>query len=156
MLISSRPDRDEWLMRIALLTAERSTCSRAQVGAIVVNEGRIISTGYNGAPSGMDHCEHEVTGDYEEPSVGQGCQVSVHAEANAIAAAARLGIATQDSWMYTTLSPCYTCAQLIINAGIKEVVFFKSYRDQAGWRLLQKGGVTVGKYFNSALDQGRS
>lgn len=150
MLIASRPDRDEWLMSIALLTAKRSTCSRAQVGAIVVNEGRIISTGYNGAPSGMDHCSHEVTGDYEASNT-QGCMVSVHAEANAIAAAAKLGISTSDSVMYTTLSPCYTCSQLIINAGIKEVVFLDQYRDRTGIDLLRKGNVTVGKYINSAL-----
>lgn len=150
-MIKPRPGRDEWLMRIALITAERSTCSRAQVGAIVVNEGRIISTGYNGAPSGMDHCGHP---EVEPPETG--CKKAVHAEANAIAAAAKLGIATQDAVMYTTLSPCYTCAQLIINAGIGEVVFFESYRDSAGWELLQRGGVNVGKYYNSALDQGRS
>ncbi len=117
----------------------------------MVNEGRIISTGYNGAPSGMDHCNHP---EVETPEMG--CKKAVHAEANAIAAAARLGIATQNAVMYTTLSPCYTCSQLIINAGIKEVLFFDMYRDNAGWELLQRGGVIVGKYYNSALDQGRS
>lgn len=142
-----RPDRDEWLMEIALITAKRSTCSRARVGAIIVNEGRIISTGYNGAPSGMEHCDHSQMNEGDNG----GCKLSVHAEANAVAAAAKLGISTESSVMYTTLSPCYTCAQLIINAGIKELLFFRSYRLDTGWKLLQEGGVIVGKYFNTDL-----
>lgn len=127
-----RPSRDWVMMRIAEVIALRSTCSRAQVGVVVAREGRVLVTGYNGAPAGMPHCEHGVNDSQN------GCMISVHAEANSIAFAARYGINLQGATLYTTLSPCLPCAQLILNAGIYEVVYGDSYRIQSGVNLLSR------------------
>lgn len=146
-----RPSMHETLRDIAQLMARRSTCSRAQVGAVIARDGRIISTGYNGAPAGLPHCDHTCECDASEgynfgqhrdfcPTV-QPCTISVHAEANAIAFAAREGLATRGATMFTTLSPCVPCAQLIINAGIVKVLFAEWYRNNAGVRLLEDAGV---------------
>lgn len=117
----------------------RSTCSRAHVGAVFSRDGRILSTGYNGAPAGMPHCEH--TQEYEEFHEGKGCKISVHAEANGIAWAARNGVSLEGSFVHTTLSPCYACCQLMINAGVGHVVYLQLYRDQSGLDLLRAAGV---------------
>lgn len=127
-------------MRIAEVVAEAGTCSRLQVGALLVYARRIISTGYNGAPAGMDHCYHQ-EGD-ERP-----CERAVHAESNAIAFAAKNGIKTEGATLYVTDSPCITCARLLINAGIKEVVFGREYRDNSGLaELLNAGCGIAGPY----------
>ena len=124
-------------MSMAMIVAMRSTCGRKQVGAVVSHEGRVISTGYAGAPSGAPHCSPECK------SIAQngGCQRTVHAEANAIAYAARYGISTQGTHLYTTLSPCDTCAKLIINAGVKQVTYLEQYRITSGIDLLNALGV---------------
>lgn len=143
-----RPGRDVVLLQHAALAALRGTCSRAQVGAVVALEGRILSTGYNGAPSGMAHCDHtgqltSLVVDGVEQIKDPGCQVAVHAEANAIAFAARHGVALLNSTIYCTSSPCVKCAQLIINAGIERVVFLSEYRDPAGRKLLKNAGIAL-------------
>ena len=104
-----RPTRDETTMYVAQAIAERGTCCRLRVGAVICRDGRILATGYNGAPAGMPHCEHEKGDDTP-------CEVTVHAEANAIAFAARHGVRTEGAELHTTHSPCLTCAKLIINA----------------------------------------
>lgn len=137
------------LMRVARVAATRSTCSRAHVGAVITQHGRVISTGYNGAPSKMPHCDHSCTcpagwDDSEHAydcASTQPCTVAVHAEENAIAFAARYGISTEGGVMYTTLSPCQRCAKLIINAGISQVIFATHYRNFAGPELLHAAGV---------------
>lgn len=141
-----RPTRDELFIEVAGLFAKRSTCKRANVGAVIVRGNRIVATGYNGAPSTMLHC---IESDCELGSDG-GCQRAVHAEANAIAFAARDGIRLNGATMYTTHSPCYKCAQLIINAGIAHVVYSKAYRDSSGLQLLDEAGIE----FNEYEDQG--
>jgi dCMP deaminase len=118
--------RDELFMQVAELFAQRSSCERGHVGAVLVRDGRIISCGYNGAPPGMQHCS-EVGCDVPEDEE-LGCQRTIHAEANAIVWAARMGVPTYDSIMYSTHSPCLTCARLIIAAGIFKVVFRNDYR----------------------------
>lgn len=131
--MTDRIDRDEWLMQLALVVSVRGTCERAQVGAIIVRDGRIISTGYVGAPSGLPHCT----------SVGceignhNGCTRTVHAEANAIASAARFGTSTDKCELYCTHSPCLPCAKLIINAGITRLIYRQGYRDISGLALLK-------------------
>ena len=130
-----RLNRSNLLLSVASLVARRSTCLRSSVGAVLADEGRIISMGYNGAPSGMPHCEPETCG----PSTP--CERTVHAEANAIAFAARKGIVTEGATLYTTLSPCNDCAKLIINAGIKKVVYAESYRDLDPIILLAEAGI---------------
>lgn len=134
--MTDRPTMDTTLLDTARVLAKRSTCSRALVGAVIALDGRILSTGYNGAPSGVQHCVH-VANDVT------GCEIAVHAEANAIAFAAKHGTALAGATLYTTLSPCLKCAQLVINAGIVRVVIGKVYRDHSGSALLERLGIHV-------------
>ena len=136
----ARFTRDELLIRVASLIAERSTCFRSRVGAVIAQEGRIISTGYNGTPSGLPHCSPNDCGP-DTP-----CTKTVHAEANAIAFAARYGIATEGATLYTQLSPCNDCAKLIINSGIERVVFQDYYRDEMPVDLLARAGIELSWY----------
>lgn len=153
-----RPSIDETLMAIAFIWEDRSTCSRNHVGAVIALEGRHIGSGYNGAPAGMPHCEHPVY-HYDLPvrlmppaipllptsPYDRGCKEAIHAEANAIAYCARHGVSVQGATVYTTLSPCYSCSQLMIAAGITRVAYVRSYRDPAGVDLLRRAGLTVDK-----------
>lgn len=135
-----RPSVPETLMAIAQMWERRSTCSRNQVGAVIALDGRTLSSGYNGAPAGVMHCEHE---SYRAAADSAGCKIAIHAEANAIAYAARHGVRIELATLYTTLSPCYACAQLIIGAGLMRVVYHRSYRDMDGVKLLGNAGVIV-------------
>lgn len=126
------------LMRMALTVAERGTCSRLSVGAVLSRDGRIIAMGYNGAPSGVEHCNHSLN----EPQ-HEACLTAVHAEANAIAFAAKHGVATEDSHLHVTHMPCLKCAQLVINAGVAKVTYLHEYRDPSGIVLLESAGVEV-------------
>src|SRR5215213_2311948 len=130
--MNERPTRTDTLLRVAYVMAERSTCTRLKVGAVAAFDGRILATGYNGAPARTPHCTHP-------PS--EICQRSVHAEANVVAYAARHGVKLAGSEIYATDSPCYTCACLLINAGVSSVVFTRKYRDESGIRLLADVGV---------------
>ncbi len=132
-----RISRDQLIVDITSLVAERSTCTRAHVGAVLTREGRILSTGYVGAPSRIEHCNLETC------SPDQPCTRTVHAEANAIAWAARKGISTEGSTLYTTMSPCIECAKLIINAGIDKVIFMERYRDLNPLGLLVASGILI-------------
>lgn len=135
----NRISRDELLILQAMLTSLRSTCGRRQVGAILAIDGRIISSGYAGAPSGMPHCSLSCL---QASNALGGCTRTAHAEANAIAYAARRGLATEGATCYTTLSPCPTCAKSLINAGIVRVVYAEEYRDPSGIELLRQAGIT--------------
>lgn len=126
-------------MSIAQILAMRGTCRRAKVGAVIVKDNRIISTGYVGSPAGMPHCT-DVGCEFGPDG---GCIRTAHAEANAVAFAAKNGISVDGATLYCTLSSCYTCAKLIINAGIKHVVYLHDYRDTKGVNLLQAAGVEV-------------
>lgn len=142
---SPRPSRDMTLMSTAIVWAAMSTCSRNNVGAVISINGRIVSTGYNGAPPGMEHCEHPGNSIVvlRRGTDDNGCKVAVHAEANAIAFAARNGVSVLTGTIHTTLSPCYACAQLIISAGLTRVVYDVPYRDLSGVELLIAGGLIV-------------
>jgi dCMP deaminase len=131
----TRIDRDELLGNIAKLVARRSTCLRLSVGSVLAMEGRIVSMGYNGAPSGLPHCNAQTCGP-DTP-----CERTVHAEANAIAFAAKEGIETFGATIYTTHSPCIECAKLLINSGIQRVMYWEKYRDPAPVNLLMSVGV---------------
>lgn len=135
-----RITRDEMLMEMALVVRRRSTCLRLQVGAVLANNGRPISTGYNGAPAGMPHCRPDICND-EHP-----CIRTIHAEANAIAFAARNGVATYGAFLYVTHSPCMDCAKLIINAGIQRVFYETRYRETAPLDYLLEAGVNSVHY----------
>lgn len=126
---------DSRYLRMACIWGENSYCKRRQVGAIIVKDKMIISDGYNGTPSGFENiCEDE--NNITFPYV-------LHAEANAITKIARSGNNSQDSTLYVTDSPCIECAKLIIQAGIKRVVYNRSYRLTDGIDLLEKAGIEV-------------
>lgn len=124
---------DSRYLRMAFTWAENSYCKRRQVGAILVKDKMIISDGFNGTPSGFDNiCEDEN---------GNTHQYVLHAEANAITKVARSNNSSEGSTLYVTTSPCMECSKLIIQAGIKRVVYSELYRIQDGLDLLRKAGV---------------
>lgn len=155
-----RPSRDDILMESARIWEQRSTCSRAQVGVVISRDGRVLSTGYNGAPSGTEHCDHtctcKIAKGYEEYSAisrhraqcpaQKPCAEVVHAEANAIIFAAKYGVGIDRAEVHTTRVPCMSCAGMIINAGIKRVVWLEEHRDMEGFLRLGQAGLEVIRY----------
>lgn len=143
----NRPSWDEYFMQMAELTAQRSTCLRRQVGAIIVKEKHIIATGYNGAPKGLSHCE-ELGGCLREkleiPS-GERHELcrALHAEQNAIIQAATLGQSIEGATIYITHRPCIICAKMIINAGISRIVIRRGYPDEMSREMLREAGLKV-------------
>ena len=131
-------------MDITSLVARRSTCMRRQVGALMVKEKNILATGYNGTPSGITHCD--VTGCLREQlNVPSGerhelCR-GLHAEQNAIIQAARHGVNISDSVLYCTNSPCIICTKMLINAGIRKVVYLQGYSDSLSLEMLDEAGI---------------
>lgn len=132
-----RISRGELFMGSAYLAAQRGTCQRAKVGAVIIKNRRIVSLGYNGSLPGKPHC------DEESCTAGKPCPNSVHAEANAIAFAARDGISIEGTTIYCTLQPCIKCAELIIQSGINHVVYSRPYRCADGLELLRSCGIVV-------------
>ncbi len=150
MTVIKRPTWDEYFMMMADVAKMRADCTRRQVGAIIVRDYRIISTGYNGTPHKIKNCSEggclrclrrdrgEIKGyEYEESCV------CIHAEQNAIIQAALHGSSTHNSTLYTTANPCSTCAKIIANAGIVRVVCRVEHHDKAGMELLRKAKITV-------------
>ena len=140
----SRPSWSEYFMAITKLVAKRSTCKRRGVGAILVKGKRILATGYNGAPAGLRHCE-EVGCLREDSSVPSGerhelCR-GLHAEQNVIIQAAYHGISIVGSTLYCTNKPCVICSKMIINAGIKKVIYEEGYNDDLADRMLTEAGI---------------
>jgi dCMP deaminase len=133
-------------MEIAMLVSRRSTCLRRQVGAVVVKERNILSTGYNGAPTGITHCE--VTGCLREKlNVPSGerhelCR-GLHAEQNAIIQAAYHGTSIKDSVLYCTNLPCSICSKMIINAGIKKIIYKDGYMDKLAEEMITESGIEI-------------
>jgi len=145
--MNERPAWDEYFIDIAILVSSRSTCLRKQHGAIIVKDRQILSTGYNGTPAKITHCETCFRTEHNIPhgTMYELCR-SVHAEANAIVQAAKHGIAIDGATIYITGIPCLMCARLIINAGIKEVVTaFDEDEDQfqASLELLKDAKIPV-------------
>lgn len=129
------------LMEIAHVVAKRGTCSRLQVGAVFSRDGRIVSTGYNGAPAGLPHCNH---GEHNLDEIdANGCLIAEHAERNAIAWAARLGLALEGTELHVTHAPCLACARSVVNAGITKVSYDIPYRLTDGVDLLRLAGIEV-------------
>lgn len=151
----ARPSRLQVLMEMAKVQASRGTCSRLQVGTLIHRDGRILSTGYNGAPSGVEHCSHDCNCSFARSSAAyhqdycstkQPCTIAAHAERNAIDWAARHGIRLEGSEIVTTDTPCASCAGSIINAGIVRVVALRAYRDPLGSSMLASAGVSMDLY----------
>lgn len=139
----TRVNRDTMFMEIAKIVAERSTCPRKHVGAVIVVKNRIVSVGYNGAPPGMLHCD-DIGCKFKGDS--SGCVRSIHAEMNAVAFAARQGTPTDDATMYSTCATCANCAVLLVSSGIKRFIFEEEYRIKDGQELLEAAGIEVLKH----------
>ena len=144
----TRPSWDEYFMDIVSLVARRSTCLRRGVGAVLVKEKRLLTTGYNGAPSGLRHCL-EVGCLREEKKVSSGerhelCR-GLHAEQNAIIQAAVHGVSIQGATLYCTNHPCSICLKMLINAGITEIVYRDGYSDDLAARMLEESSIHVRK-----------
>lgn len=145
-----RPDWDTYFMNIAHVVKLRGNCSRRKVAAVVIKDRRIISTGYNGTPRGVRNCCDggcsRCASDVPSGS-GLGECICSHAEENSITQAAYHGISTKDATIYVTLSPCLTCAKMIINAGIREVIYDEEYRfSEQTKALLTEAGVKIRQF----------
>lgn len=129
---------NQYFMNIAEQVATRSTCSRKNVGAVIVRDKTILSTGYNGSLRGAPHCDdagHDMENDH--------CVRTVHAEANAVAQAAKHGVRIDESEIYVTASPCLTCFKLIANSGIRKIYYKEFYRDERITQYAHQAGVTL-------------
>ncbi|MFZ1730630.1 MAG: dCMP deaminase family protein [Bacteroidota bacterium] len=130
--MSTRLSWDQYFMRIAMLVADRATCTRAKIGAVIVRDKNVIATGYNGSPAGHPHCtdvgclvyvSRNPDGEEEE-----NCFRTIHAEINAVAQAAKHGVEINDASIYVTASPCYHCLKTLMNTGIKKIFYLKPYK----------------------------
>ena len=142
----TRPSWHAYFMGIADLVATRSTCLRRKVGAILVKDKRILTTGYNGAPSGVTHCiETGCLRDRLNVPSGEKHELcrGVHAEQNAIIQAANHGISVKKSALYCTNQPCSICAKMIINAGIEKVYFKDGYNDPLAQEMFEQAGIAL-------------
>lgn len=143
--IENRPSWHEYFMSIAKQVATRATCPRRSVGAVIVLEKRILTTGYNGAPKGLRHCPPG--GDVQEWPYGclkdGHCIRAVHAEQNAILQAALNGVSTRGATVYVTCQPCNSCAKMIINCGIVRVVFEGDYPDPFAMELFDEAQIEL-------------
>ena len=129
---------DEYFMKIAIQAGPRSTCDRKHVGAVIVRQKTILSTGYNGSVRGMPHCDdvgHMMENDH--------CIATVHAEANAIIQAAKNGVSVNGADIYVTASPCWHCFKLIANSGIQRIFYGEFYRDQHVIDIAKKTGIEL-------------
>ncbi len=144
-----RPTWDEYFMDIANLVKTRSTCLRRQVGAVVVKDKRILSTGYNGSPTACQHCT-DIGCLRTKLNVPSGerhelCR-ALHAEQNAIAQAAQHGTPMQGATIYVTAQPCSLCAKLLINAGIEHIIYEGDYPDTLSMELLKEAGIQLTQF----------
>ncbi|MFP4459990.1 MAG: deoxycytidylate deaminase [Candidatus Zixiibacteriota bacterium] len=141
-----RPSWDEYFMRMAYLAAERSTCLRRKVGAVLVRDKRAIATGYNGAPARIRHCQETgcLRQKLQVPS-GERHELcrGLHAEQNAIIQAALFGVSTKDAILYCTTQPCIICTKMLINAGIRKIYVTEKYPDPLAEEFLQEAGIPL-------------
>ena len=160
----TRPTYDAYFMSLAHAAATMGTCSRRKVGAIAVRDKRVLATGFNGAPAGTHHCEHErwvcpprlealgfesVDADPDLVTINgrPSCSNAVHAEANVLAYAAADGVALRGSTIYTNTYPCHGCAKQMVSCGIREVVFDADYNnDPLVARLCEESGMKLRRY----------
>ena len=150
-----RPSWDQYFIDITHLVATRTTCLRRGVGALLVKDRNILATGYNGVPSGISHCEE--TGCLrEQMNVPSGerhelCR-GLHAEQNAIIQAARHGVNIDGATLYCTTMPCVICTKMLINAGIKKVVFSEGYADNLAREMIAESGIEVIQFDQNTRD----
>ena len=156
--VDGRPSWERYFMDITELVAKRSTCRRRAVGAVIVKNKRIMTTGYNGAPSNIRHCI-EVGCLREDMKVASGerhelCR-GIHAEQNAIIQAAFHGVPINDAVLYCTNLPCSICAKMIINAGIKTIYYLSGYADALSKEMLEEAAVAVVQLNASRQEENR-
>lgn len=150
----SKPGFEDIYMGLAENLAKRSHCVKAQVGAVLTKDTRIISLGYNGPPAGTHNCDEEWPGEGCPRDSKGSCSLALHAEQNAILYAAKNNVSIEGSTLYVTLSPCISCARVIFTTGIKKVYYVKSYAEfkglpsDEGVDFLRKFGVEVIKYIS--------
>lgn len=153
--VTPRPSWDQYFARICGEVAKRSTCLRRHVGALIVRDKRILCTGYNGAPSGLEHClDTGCPREQKRVPSGTGWELcrGLHAEMNAILQAAAHGVSVKGSVIYSTAFPCSLCAKMIINAGIERVVALGEYPDAMAKEMLGEAGVRL-EMFDPATDK---
>jgi dCMP deaminase len=141
-----RPSWDEYFLDMAQLISKRSTCLRRRVGAVAVREKRILATGYNGAPKGLEHClEIGCLRDKLRVPSGERHELcrALHAEQNALIQASLYGISLRDATLYATNQPCVICAKMLINAGVKEIVIRDGYPDKLAMDFFKKAKIKV-------------
>jgi dCMP deaminase len=147
----TRPSWDSYFIQFAYLAASRSTCIRRKVGAVLVRDRQILATGYNGAPRSTQHCfdvgcyrqQHQIpSGQQEERCRG------VHAEQNAVAQAAKHGVAVNGATLYCTNAPCVTCTKLLINVGIVRIVYSEPYENEMCDDMLKLANIQINKHTN--------
>ena len=143
MEASERPSWDSYFMDIAFQVARRSTCPRASVGAVIVRDKRILTTGYNGSPRGLPHCTEVGC-----LMINDHCVRTLHAEQNAIIQGALHGVDVAHSILYVTHQPCLNCAKMIINAGIERVVYAGEYPDDIARSFLEQAHVELVRFSN--------
>ena len=146
-----RPSWDEYFMRIAHEVATRSTCPRLAVGAVIVRDKRILTTGYNGSPSGMPHCD-DVGCLIRIVDGRESCQRTLHAEQNAIIQAAYHGVSITGASIYCTHQPCLMCVKMIMNAGVEEVHYAGGYPDPLAMELAAEGGLAMVRFTTTCND----
>jgi dCMP deaminase len=152
--MNKRPDWDSYFMEITKLAASRSTCLRRNVGATIIKDKHIISSGYNGVPSRIPHCGSPgypcLRNEMNIPS-GQRQELcrGLHAEQNAIIQAALHGVSTKGATLYCTHQPCITCSKMIINAGIVRIVFEGEYPDELARKMLADSGIEISIFKNN-------
>ncbi|MEW6572661.1 MAG: cytidine/deoxycytidylate deaminase family protein [Bacillota bacterium] len=144
-----RPDWDLYFMTVTRVVSTRSTCLRRRVGAILVKDNRILTTGYNGAPSGLAHCL-DIGCLREKQGIRSGerhelCR-GLHAEQNAVLQAAVYGVSIAGATLYTTHQPCVLCAKMLVQAGIERVVFGGDYPDALAQNILSEAGIRMERY----------
>lgn len=143
-----RPSWDEYFMGIVEEVSKRSTCDRGRMGCVIVKDKRLLTTGYSGAPAGMPHCDEAghlmKSVDHGNGRVSQHCVRTNHAEENAIVQAAKFGMSIDGATLYSKSVPCFTCAKMIINAGIKRVVAGMDYHASGDTKeILEKAGIDL-------------
>lgn len=145
--MGARLSWDQYFMTITRQVAERSTCSRAKVGAVIVRDRSILATGYNGAPAGMPHCTEVGCLIYESKTPNgdteQNCFRTIHAEINAIAQAAKNGASIKDASIYITHTPCIHCLKVLVNTGIRNIFYEKPYKTDTVSEILQHTRVSL-------------
>ena len=147
--MNQRLSWDHYFLTITRQVAERSTCNRAKVGAVIVRERSILATGYNGAPAGLPHCTEVGCLIYESKTPAgereENCYRTIHAEMNAIAQSAKNGVSIRDADIYVTHTPCIHCLKVLINTGIKRIFYEKSYKLHSVNELLGSADVLLQK-----------